>query len=150
MKYFAGLDVALEETTICVVDEDGQIVKEARADSEPEALLAVLSGFELCFERIGLEACSLTAWLHEGLTFGRFAGDLHRHAKAAMGAMPNKTDRNDARALAQIMRTGWFRRVHVKSASCRAWRSLLVTRRTVLNEMRTIENVVRAVLRKPA
>jgi transposase len=67
MKYFAGLDVALEETTICVVDEDGQIVKEARADSEPEALLAVLSGFELCFERIGLEACSLTAWLHEGL-----------------------------------------------------------------------------------
>jgi transposase len=65
-----------------------------------------------------------------------------------MGAMPNKTDRNDARALAQIMRIGWFRKVHVKSASCRAWRSLLVTRRTVLNEMRTIENVVRAVLRE--
>src|SRR2546430_14607038 len=76
MKYFAGLDVALEETTICVVDQDGQIVKEARADSEPEALLAVLSGFELCFERIGLEACSLTAWMHEGLRSA--ACDLHR------------------------------------------------------------------------
>ena len=67
---------------------------------------------------------------------------------AAMKTMPNKTDRNDARALAQIMRTGWFRQVHVKSRPCRLWRSLLVARRTVLNEMRTIENVVRAVLRE--
>ena len=65
-----------------------------------------------------------------------------------MGAMPNKTDRNDARAIAQIMRTGWFRAVHVKSRHCRSWRSLLVARRTVLNEMRTIENVVRAILRE--
>ncbi|BAV50180.1 transposase IS116/IS110/IS902 family protein [Mesorhizobium loti] len=62
--------------------------------------------------------------------------------------MPNKTDRNDARALAQIMRTGWYRQVHVKSQQCRLWRSLLVARRTVLNEMRTIENVVRAILRE--
>jgi transposase len=62
--------------------------------------------------------------------------------------MPNKTDRNDARALAQIMRTGWYRQVHVKSRQCRLWRSLLVARRTVLNEMRSIENVVRAVLRE--
>ncbi|RVC49217.1 IS110 family transposase, partial [Mesorhizobium sp. M00.F.Ca.ET.038.03.1.1] len=60
----------------------------------------------------------------------------------------NKTDRNDARALAQIMRTGWYRQVHVKSQQCWLWRSLLLARRTVLNEMRTIENVVRAILRK--
>ena len=65
-----------------------------------------------------------------------------------MKTMPNKTDRNDARALAQIMRTGWYRQVHVKSRQCRLWRSLLVARRTVLNEMRSIENVVRAVLRE--
>jgi transposase len=71
-----------------------------------------------------------------------------RPANAAMKTMPNKTDRNDARALAQIMRAGWFRQVHVKSRSCRLWRSLLVARRTVLNEMRSIENVVRAVLRE--
>jgi transposase len=71
-----------------------------------------------------------------------------RQANAAMKTMPNKTDRNDARALAQIMRTGWFRQVHVKSRQCRLWRSLLVARRTVLNEMRAIENVVRAVLRE--
>lgn len=65
-----------------------------------------------------------------------------------MKRMPNKTDRNDARALAQIMRTGWYRQVHVKSQQCRLWRSLLVARCTVLNEMRTIEKVVRSILRE--
>mgnify|MGYP003652519523 CR=1 FL=1 len=65
-----------------------------------------------------------------------------------MKAMPNKTDRNDARALAQIMRTGLYRQVHVKSRQCRLWRSLPVARRRVLNEMRSIQNVVRAMLRE--
>jgi transposase len=150
MKYFAGLDVSLEETAICVVDEGGEIVKEMRSESEPEALVSALSSLRLGFERIGLEACSLTAWLHEGLKAAGLPAICieSRHAKAAMGAMPNKTDRNDARAIAQIMRTGWFREVHVKDPQCRAWRSLLVARRTVLNEMRTIENVVRAILRE--
>lgn len=150
MKYFAGMDTSLEETAICVVDETGRVIKEARAASEPEALHAILAGCNLPFERVGLEACSLSAWLHGEL---RSAGwpvicIESRHAKAAMGAMPHKTDRNDARAIAQIMRTGWFREVHVKTPICRSWRSLLVARRTVLNEMRTIENVVRAILRE--
>ena len=150
MKYFAGMDVSLEETAICVVDETGRVVKEARAASEPEALHTTLAGFNLPFERVGLEACSLTAWLHGELTSAGWPAICieSRHAKAAMGAMTNKTDRNDARAIAQIMRTGWFREVHVKTPICRSWRSLLVARRTVLNEMRTIENVVRAILRE--
>lgn len=150
MKYFAGLDVSLEETAICVVDEDGQIVKEARAASEPQTLNAALREIDLPLERIGLEACSLTAWLHDGLrSEGLPAICIEtRRANAAMKTMPNKTDRNDARALAQIMRTGWYRPVHVKSRQCRLWRSLLVARRTVLNEMRSIENVVRAILRE--
>ena len=150
MKYFAGLDVSLEETSVCVVDETGHIVKETRAASDPEALAAALRRLDLPLARVGLEACSLTAWLHDGLR----ALDLPaicietRHANAAMKTMPNKTDRNDARALAQIMRTGWYRQVHVKSRRCRLWRSLLASRRTVLNEMRSIENVVRAILRE--
>jgi transposase len=150
MKYFAGLDVSLEETAICVVDETGQIMKEARAASEPEALDALLSKLGLPLEGLGLEACSLTAWLHGELKAAGWPAICieSRHAKAAMGAMPNKTDRNDARAIAQIMRTGWFRAVHVKTSTCRSWRSLLVARRTVLNEMRSIENVVRAILRE--
>ena len=150
MKYYAGLDVSLEETAICVVNEDGEIVKECRAASEPEALAAALGSTGLALERVGMEACSLTAWLHDGLRHAGFAAVCieTRQANAAMQTMPNKTDRNDARALAQIMRTGWFRAVHVKHRDCRLHRSLLVARRTVLNEMRSIENVVRAILRE--
>ena len=106
MKYFAGMDVSLEETAICVVDETGRVIKEARAASEPEALHALLCSFSFPFECVGLEACSLTAWLHSELTSAGWPAICieSRHAKAAMGAMPNKTDRNDARAIAQIMR----------------------------------------------
>ncbi len=150
MKYFAGLDVSLEETAICVVDETGQILKETRTASEPEALDAVFSALGLPLERLGLEACSLTAWLHGELKAAGWPVICieSRRAKAAIGAMPDKTGRNDARAIAQIMRTGWFRAVHVKTSACRSWRSLLIARRTVLNEMRSIENVVRAILRE--
>jgi transposase len=150
MDHYAGLDVSLEETAICVVDRTGRIVKETRATSEPEALVGALRGLDVSLERIGLEACSLTAWLHDELRAAGLPAICieTRQANAAMKTMPNKTDRNDARALAQIMRTGWYRQVHVKSRPCRLWRSLLVARRTVLNEMRTIENVVRAVLRE--
>lgn len=150
MKYFAGLDVSLEETAICVVDESGRIVKERRAASEPQALSDALRKVDLPLERIGLEACSLTAWLYDGLHGEGWPAICieTRAANAAMKTMPNKTGRNDARALAQIMRTGWYRQVHVKSRQCRLWRSLLVARRTVLNEMGSIENVVRALLRE--
>src|SRR3954462_2886604 len=150
MRYFAGLDVSLEETAICVVDETGRIVKETRAESEPSALIAALLALGLPLERVGLEACSLTAWLHDDLRAAGLPAICieTRQANAAMKMMPNKTDRNDARALAQIMRTGWYRQVHVKSHQSRLWRSLLVARRTVLNEMRAIENVVRAILRE--
>jgi transposase len=150
VKHFAGLDVSLDETAVCVVDEEGRIVREARVPSEPEALVAFLRGLGLALERVGLEACSLSAWLYEGLTAaGLPAVCLEtRHAKAAMGAMPNKTDRNDARAIAQIVRTGWYRAVHVKSPACRSWRALLAARRLVLNKMRDVENGLRALLRE--
>lgn len=102
MMYYAGLDVSLEETAVCVVDETGRIVKETRAASEPCALIAVLQNLALPLERIGLEACSLTAWLHDELTASGLPAICieTRQANAAMKTMPNKTDRNDARALA--------------------------------------------------
>jgi len=148
--YFAGLDVSLEETAICIVDDTGKIVREARAASEPEVLAAFFGACGMTMERIGLEACSLTAWLHAGLTeVGLPAICIEaRQAKAAMGAMPNKTDRNDARGIAQIMRTGWYRAVHVKSPACRSWRALLTARRLVLNKRRDVENGIRALLRE--
>jgi transposase len=150
MGYFAGLDVSLEETAICIVDEAGHIVREARSASEPDALVAFFGACGLEMERVGLEACSLTAWLHAGLTEAGLAAICieTRQAKAAMGAMPNKTDRNDARGIAQIMRTGWYRAVHVKSPSCRSWRALLTARRMLVNKRRDVENGVRALLRE--
>ena len=150
MGYFAGLDVSLEETTICIVDDAGTIVREVRVPSEPEAHVAFFEACGMKMERVGLEACSLTAWLHGGLTEAGIPAICieARQAKAAMGAMPNKTDRNDARGIAQIMRTGWYRAVHVKNPSCRAWRALLTARRMVLNKRRDIENGIRALLRE--
>ena len=150
MGYYAGLDVSLEETAVCVVDAKGTIIKEARVASEPAALVSFFGKLGLAMERIGLEACSLTAWLHDGLTGAGLPAVCieTRQAKAAMGSMPVKTDRNDARALAQIIRTGWFRQVHVKSRESRSWRSLLVGRRLVLNKLRDLENGVRAALRE--
>jgi transposase len=104
----------------------------------------------MAMERVGLEACSLTAWLHAGLTEAGLPAICieARQAKAAMGAMPNKTDRNDARGIAQIMRTGWYRAVHVKSPPCRSWRALLTARRMLLNKRRDVENGIRALLRE--
>ncbi|ESZ02021.1 hypothetical protein X736_31985 [Mesorhizobium sp. L2C089B000] len=146
MKYFAGLDVSLEETSICIVDETGRIVKEARALSDPQALCDALKGTGLQLERIGLEACSLSFMRDyaEGLSATCIET---RQTKAAMKTMPTKpTAMTPARA--QIMRTGLYRQMHVKSRQCRLWRSLLVARRTVLNEMRSIENVLWAILRE--
>jgi hypothetical protein len=120
VDYFAGLDVPLEETAICIVDGTG-IVREARVASEPETLVGFFSTTGLVIQRVGLEACSLTAWLHQGLTEAGISAICieARQAKAALGAMPNKTDGNDARGIAQIMRTEWYRAVHVKNSSCR-------------------------------
>ena len=91
MGYFAGLDVSLEETAICIVDDAGQIVREARAASEPDAIVAFFGASGMAMERVGLEACSLTAWLHHELTEAGIAAICieARQAKAAMGAMRN-------------------------------------------------------------
>ena len=99
VEYFAGLDVSLEETAICVVDGTGGIVREARVASEPEALVAFFGASGMEMARVGLEACSLAAWLQSGLSDAGIPAICigARHANAAMGAMPNKTDRNDAR-----------------------------------------------------
>jgi transposase len=149
VEYFAGLDVSLEETAICIIDDNGLIVREARIASEPEALVAFFRASGMAMKRVGLEACSLTAWLHQALIEAGIAAIcIERQAKAAMGAMPNKTDRNDARGIAQIMRTGWYRAVHVKDPCCRSWRALLTARRMVLNKRRDLENGIRALLRE--
>jgi len=149
MGYFAGLDVSLEETAICIVDDAGQIVREARVSSEPEVLVAFFGACGMKMERIGLEACSLTAWLHAGLTEAGLPAICieARQAKAAMSAMPNKTDRNDARGIAQIMRTGWYREVGVKSLDNHQIRAVLGVRAQLVGMQTDLKNQIRGLLK---
>ncbi len=149
MKYYAGLDVSLEETSICVVDSDGVIVAERKVASEPREIAEALLALGLVFERVGLEAGPLSPWLHDGLhSEGLPAICIEtRQMKAALRAMRNKTDRNDARGIAQVMRTGWFRFVHVKSPESQELRLLLNHRKTLQRKTLDLENEVRGTLK---
>src|SRR6266446_10202008 len=102
MEHHAGIDVSLELSSVCVVDSQGKIVKEAKVTSEPEALVCFFKGLGFPVKRIGLEAGPLSQWLHAGLAHGGFDAVLleTRHVKAALSAMTGKTDRKDARGLA--------------------------------------------------
>ena len=113
MDHYAGIDVSLEASSVCVVDASGKIVKEAKLSSEPEALIAWFKGLSFALARIGLEAGPLSQWLYAGLKQAGFAVELleTRHVRDAFKAMPVKTDRNDARGIAQLMRLGWFKPV---------------------------------------
>jgi transposase len=117
MEHDAAIDVSLEGSSVCVVDAAGQIVREAKVPSEREALVGFLAKSGLRFTRIGLEAGPLSQWLHAALVEAGLPAILieTRHVKAALKAMSVKTDRNDARGMAQLMRMGWFRPVHAKA-----------------------------------
>ena len=117
MEHYAGIDVSLEQSSVCVVDATGRIVREAKVPSEPEALARFFGQLGVIVTRIGLEAGPLSQWLHAGLRRAGFETVLleTRQVKAALSAMVVKTDRKDARGIAQLLRMGWFRPVHCKS-----------------------------------
>ncbi len=149
MDHFAGLDVAVKETSVCVVDDTGKIVLEVKVASEPAALLAVLKDGTYRFKRIGLEAGPLSQWLYSALA----EADLPvicvetRHMRALLKAQINKTDRNDARGMAQMMRVGLYRPVHVKTLRSQKLRMLLTHRKLLQSKAIAIENDLRGTLR---
>jgi transposase len=149
MKYYCGLDVSLNNTAICIVNHDGEVLREGEVPTEPVAINQWLKALKLPMERVGLEAGGLTPWLcHELLSMGWPAICIEtRHAKAAMQAQQVKTDRNDARGLAHIMRTGWFREVHVKSHQSQKLRVLLNNRRCLLDKRLDIDSQIRGTLK---
>jgi transposase len=149
MDYYAGIDVSLEQSSVCVVDGGGKIVREAKVASEPEALAAFLRGLGLALTRIGLEAGPLSQWLHAGVAAAGFEVVLleTRHVKAGMSAMTVKTDRNDARGIAQLLRMGWYRPVHCKSLPSQDIRALLTGRKLLLGKVIDVELGIRGVLR---
>ena len=149
MNHYAGIDVSLECSSVCVVDANGKIWREARVASEPEALIAWFHSLGFGLERIGLEAGPLSQWLFAGMKAAGLAVELleTRHVRKAFEAMPVKSDRNDARGIAQLMRLGWFRPVHCKSMSAQETRAILTARKLVQSKLHDVENSLRGILR---
>src|SRR5450759_1073166 len=149
MEQFAGLDVSVKETSVCIVDDTGKILWEVKVASEPEALLQVLTNPAYHFKRIGLEAGPLSQWL-----FGAIAEAGMpvicvevRHMRAVLKAQINKTDRNDARDIGQMMRAGLYRPVHVKTLRSQKLRMLLTHRKLLQSKAIAIDNDLRGTLR---
>src|SRR5712672_1404884 len=149
MDHFAGLDVSVKETSVCIADDTGRIVREVKVASEPEALLAVLKNPGYDLKRIGLEAGPLSQWLYSVLAEAGLPVICveTRHMRAMLKAQINKTDRNDARGIAQMMRAGLYRPVHVKTLRSQKLRMLLTHRKLLQSKAIAIENDLRATLR---
>ncbi|MGY8685700.1 IS110 family transposase, partial [Bradyrhizobium sp. UFLA05-153] len=149
MDYYAGIDVSLECSSMCVVDANGKIVREAKVASEPEALIDWFRSLGFGLARIGLEAGPLSQWLYAAMKQAGLAVELleTRHASDAFKAMPVKSDRNDARNIAQLMRLGWFRPVHCKSMSAQEIRAMLTARKLIQAKLQDVENSLRGILR---
>jgi transposase len=149
MNHYAGIDVSLECSSVCVVDASGKILREAKVASEPEALIAWFRSLGFGLERIGLEAGPLSQWLFAAMKRAGLAVELleTRHVSDAFKAMPVKSDRNDARNIAQLMRLGWFRPVHCKSMGAQEVRAMLTARKQIQTKLQDIENSLRGILR---
>lgn len=149
MKHYAGLDVSVKETSVCIVDETGKICREVKVPSHPEDLLRVLQDPAWNLARIGLEAGPLSQWLFSGLAGAGLPVVCieTRHAKAYLKAQVNKTDRNDARGIAQMMRVNLFRPVHVKTLASQKQRALLTARKLLQEKAIAVENDIRGLLR---
>src|SRR5215475_6848114 len=149
MGYFAGLDVSVKETSVCIVDDAGKIVREVRVASEPEAVLQVLTNTLYRFKRIGLEAGPLSQWFFSALAEAGLPVICveTRHMRAVLKAQINKTDRNDARGIGQMMRVGLYRPVHVKTLRSQKLRMLLTHRKLLQSKAIAIENDLRGTMR---
>src|SRR6201989_2920403 len=149
MDHYAGIDVSLECSSVCVVDANGKILREARVPTEPEPLIAWFGSLDLGIVRIGLEAGPLSQWLFAGMREAGLTVELleTRHVRKAFKAMPVKTDRKDARGIAQLMRLGWFRPVHCKSLPAQELRAILTARKLVQNKRHDLEMSLRGILR---
>ena len=145
MEFFSGLDVSMERTAICVVDDKGEVQMQTEIVIDPGAIAAALKPFLPRLRRAGHEAGSLSPWLQPELARrGLPAVCLEtKHVRAAMSAQRNKTDATDALALAHIVRTGWFRQAHIKTESCYRLRLLLTQRRNLKRKVLDLENTIR-------
>lgn len=148
-KTYAGLDVSLRDTAVCIVDGTGQLVFEGKVPSDPTMIAKCLSKHGHDIERAGLESGMTSAWLWRELRqLGLPVVCLDsRHAHRVLSMKRHKNDRNDARGLADLVRTGWYREARVRSLDAQFVRSLLLSRQQLLQSRRNIENQIRGTLK---
>lgn len=149
MELHVGLDVALESTSVCVVDRNGSKLLETSVASEPEAICLAIRPHVAEIERIGIEASAVGMWLARELKAEGLPITVveTRHMRSALSAMRNKTDRNDAHGIAQMMRMGWFRSVHVKPVETQRLKTFLANRRLLKRKLIDLQNHIRGALR---
>jgi transposase len=150
MKHCVGLDVSVKETAICIVDETGKVVREAKVTTEPEAIIALLNAAGFSYARVGLEAGPMSQWVVTGLLEAGLPVVCveTRNMKAVLKAQQvKKSDRNDARGIAQMMRVGLYKPVHVKTLASQQERMLLTSRKLLRDKLQDIENELRGTLR---
>ncbi|MCV3274434.1 IS110 family RNA-guided transposase [Roseobacter sinensis] len=149
MEYFTGLDVSLRSCALCIVDARGRVAFERELACEVDEIAETLKSFAHPIARIGFEAGTMSQHLYYGLKNNGF--DVvcmeARQVSAALSAMRNKTDKNDARGIAHILRTGWFSPVHMKSRESHGSRALLSCRKALLNKTIDLANEVRGLLK---
>jgi transposase len=149
MTHYVGLDVSQKMTAICVVDSGGCRIWRGVCASVPEPIEQAVCRHAGNDVRIGIETGPMTPWLVHQLR-GRGLDVVcldARHARAALKMQLNKTDQNDAEGLAQIVRTGWYRSVHVKSFDAHRARALLGARAQLVGMTTRLSNHIRGVLK---
>src|SRR6201995_5935772 len=149
METFVGLDVSLKETSVCVLNQAGALVFEGKVLSEPKAITRLIRKHATNVARVALESGPTSVWLSrallaEGLPLVCLDA---RHAKAVLSVRPNKSDRSDARGLAEMVRVGWFKMVQLKSLTSHERKALLIARHQLVQMRVQIDNQLRGILK---
>lgn len=149
MSKVVGLDISLQKTAICVLERSGELVWQGKVDSDPGSLIERLRPWQREIDLVGLEACPLSEWLHRELVAAGFEAVCieTRHAQRFLSTRPVKTDRNDARGIAEMMRIGHYRPVHVKSPDAQLTRTILQARRQIVASLLQVQGTIRGLLK---
>ena len=149
MNHYAGIDVSLKCSSVAVVNGNGEIVREAKVATDPVAVIEWFASCGFQMHRIGLEAGPLSQWLYAAMKEAGLAVELleTRHVRNAFKTMAVKTDRKDARGIAELVRVGWYRPVHAKSVASQDTRAVLVGRKLLQSKLLDVELSIRGILR---
>jgi transposase len=149
MKYYAGLDVSMKETFLCIVDEKGKKYYETSLSTDPSLIANFIHGLDVPIELAGIESGSLSHWLTEELQRLDVPAQCidARHIAAILSVNINKTDKNDARGIADAMRCGLFKEVSVKSKDHIAMCTLLNSRRQLVDQRVQLSGCIRGLLK---